>query len=122
VRFWPRPLRDPEQPVTMTVWIEDTEGRRVRKAEVVVLATRYGRFRSNVATTESCFDGRAYVTLEPNVSFTPGPRGRVVLLVRAHKAGEPLLAGVSARRLVYFRVAPPTDGRDPAAPFLGCAK
>ena len=102
VSFRPDPWRTRGQPVTMIVRIVDTEGRFVRKADVVVLATRYGRFPPEEIHTKSCFDGWAYVTLTPTPKLVPRPGGRVVLLVRAHKQKEELLAGVSARRLVYF--------------------
>jgi hypothetical protein len=105
VRFTPSPLRS-LAPVTARFRISDTRGFRIRTALVQVVSVPFGLVRP-VAEVETDEQGWATFTLVPTarVQFRNG--GSLVLFVRARKAGENPLAGVSTRRLVRLRLAAP---------------
>ncbi len=107
VQFQPSAISS-RTPFTARYRVTDSAGKPVSGALVYVLAIPYswaGRMQE-VATDDS---GWATVTVAPT-ALLPLERGRsLVLFVRARKPGEPLLAGVSARRLTQIGVE--TDRR-----------
>jgi hypothetical protein len=87
------------------VRVTDTRGFIVRDALVFVRATPLLTTVPPELATQT--DGWATFTVQARQSF-PLRRGyNVQFFVRARKAGENLLAGVSSRRLVQVRTAPP---------------
>lgn len=89
-------------PFTMRVRVVDNQGFLVQGALVYVVGIPYGRLAAapEVATGA---DGYATLTLAPTARL-PLRRGSLVLFVRVRKAGDPLLAGVSNRRLVQVGI------------------
>jgi hypothetical protein len=96
VKFTPNPVHG-QRAIRIRVLVADTRGFVVRGALVFVRSTPL------LTTTppEQVTNANGYVTFKV---FTkrgfPHTRGNVQFFVRARKAGEPLLAGVSSRRLV----------------------
>jgi hypothetical protein len=108
VRFTPSPLRS-LTPVTARFRISDTRGFRISSALVQVVSVPFGLIRG-VAEVETDEEGWATFTLVPTAKVRFRNGGSVVLFVRARKAGENPLAGVSTRRLVRLRLAAPVSG------------
>jgi hypothetical protein len=91
-------------PFTMRVRVVDDQGFLVSGALVYVVGLPYDRLAPAPEATSGP-DGYATLTLTPTVRL-PLSRGSLVLFVRVRKAGDPLLAGVSNRRLVQVGVGP----------------
>lgn len=105
ISFSSNPVRS-RQPFTARFRVTDTRGFVVRDALVFVLGVPYNRIRTP-AEQPTATDGWATFTLEPTAQL-PLRRGYyLVMFVRARKAGDSVLAGVSGRRLVQLRLAPP---------------
>ena len=105
IAFSSNPVRS-RRPFTARFRVTDTRGFVVRDALVFVLGVPYNRIRTP-AEQPTATDGWATFTLEPT-RFLPLRRGYyLVMFVRARKAGDNVLAGVSGRRLVQLRLAPP---------------
>lgn len=105
VRFIPSPVRSRTEPIQIRVHISDTRGYYVRGALVFVRSTPLVTTVPPETPTE--LDGWLTLTTEPRLAF-PVKRGfSVQFFVRARKAGENLLAGVSARRLAQVATVPP---------------
>lgn len=105
VSFTPNPLRSRE-PFLARFRVTDTRGFAVRGALVFVLGLPYGRI---VVPPElqTGTDGWVTIQIQPT-RLLPLERGAyLVMFVRARKPGDSLLAGVSTRRLVQLRLAPP---------------
>ena len=82
--------------------VTDTRGFVVRGALVYAIALPYGWVRlAPEAVTGT--DGWAQITFLPTVNM-PVRHAAVVFFLRARKAGDSLLAGVSSRRLVQVRI------------------
>jgi hypothetical protein len=86
--------------IRATVWVCDTRRRRVRGAIVYAIALPYGHFEPDEDATR--LDGRAYLFLWPSTERARRRPTRIVVFARAQRPGDPLLAGVSGRRLVQF--------------------
>jgi hypothetical protein len=105
VRFSPNPVRSRRGAITVRVHVSDTRGFVIRGALVFLRSTPL------VTTTpaERATNQGGFVTFTtlPRASF-PLRRGyNVQFFVRARKAGDNVLAGVSTRRLVQVATAPP---------------
>jgi hypothetical protein len=84
--------------------VSDICGRAVSGASVYATAVPY---RQVTIPAEVRTDSSGWVTLDfRRLEGFPatGRQQRMVMFVRARKAGEPLLAGVSTRRLISLRV------------------
>ena len=105
VEFVPRVIRSRSRPIAVRVLVSDLRDRPVSGALVFARGVP-----SNRVTTarERATRANGWVTLSFRpLRALPLRRGAtLVFFVRARKAGEPLLAGVSTRRLVQVRVAP----------------
>jgi hypothetical protein len=103
VKFAPNPVRSRQGQLTVRVRITDTRGFVVRDALVFVRSVPLVTTAAPELPTQA--DGWATFVVQPKASF-PIKRGHAVqFFVRARKAGENVLAGVSGRRLVQVRTA-----------------
>ncbi|MCZ7587313.1 MAG: hypothetical protein M5U27_00310 [Gaiella sp.] len=101
--FTPNPVRSRERPFELRVRVVDTRGYVVREALVFARSTPL--LTSGPGEQRSGRDGWARLRMTPNAAFPLGGDRNVQLWVRVRKAGDPLLAGVSNRRLVQVATA-----------------
>ena len=104
VAFSPNPLRS-RAAFTAKIHVSDTRGFSVRNALVFVQGLPFGR-SSTPAEVKTGSDGTATLTLIPTHKLPLQRGASLVMFVRARVAGDKLIAGVSARRLVNLRVVP----------------
>jgi hypothetical protein len=99
----PQPIRRDTQTIVMRFHITACGGRSIIGALVYQTPTPYQQFSAGEQPTGS--DGWATLTLH-RLRFFPAAKQQqlLVVFVRARKNGEDLLGGISARRLVSFRV------------------
>jgi hypothetical protein len=103
VSFSPNPVRSRNQEIRATFRVSDTRGFVVRDALVFVRSTPLVTTTPGEVRTGQ--DGTVTVPLFPRTDF-PLRRGyNVQFFVRARKADDNVLAGVSTRRLVQVRTA-----------------
>jgi hypothetical protein len=102
VHFEPSVVTSRSHPITIRVRVFDTRGFVVRGTLVFARATPRVT-SSDTATTAT--DGWATLQLQPLSTF-PMKRGAVQFFLRAYRTGDPLLAGISSRRLVQIIVRP----------------
>jgi hypothetical protein len=100
VQFSPNPVTSRRQPIRARFRITDTRGFVIRDALVFVRATPL--VTTTPAERPTGTDGWVEFTLQPTARFPLGGLS-VQFFVRARKDGDPLLAGVSSRRLVQVR-------------------
>lgn len=87
------------QQVTVRYRVSDTCGQVVQGALVYAAAVPFGQL-STPPETATGANGFVSLTFTTTAAFPLGPKQRSVqIFVRARKAGEDLLAGISARRL-----------------------
>lgn len=99
--FSPNPLRSRNDLITARFRIFDTRGYVVRDSLVFVIPLPYG-WTTQPAEAVAGQDGWATVTMRATNSL---PRkAAIVMFVRARKAGDPVLTGISSRRLVQMLV------------------
>jgi hypothetical protein len=101
VAFSPQRLTS-RAPFTARFRVTDLNGRSIVGALVYALALPYGWVypAPEVATNG---DGWATIRMTPTHNL-PLSKGQLVMFVRARKASDPLLAGVSNRRLVQVQI------------------
>jgi hypothetical protein len=105
VEFTPNPVRSRDV-ITARFRVTDTRGYVVRDARVYVVGLPYSwTHASREVATGS--DGWAVIQITPTAAMPLKSGGAAVFFVRARKLGEPVLAGVSTRRLVQVRLARP---------------
>jgi hypothetical protein len=104
VSFSPNPLSS-RAAFTARVHISDTRGYAVRNALVFVQGLPFGR-SSTPAEVKTGSDGTGILTLQPTHKLPLQRGASLVMFVRARVAGDKLIAGVAARRLVNLRVVP----------------
>lgn len=104
VSFSPNPLRS-RAAFTARIHISDSRGYSVRNALVFVEGLPFGR-SSTPAEVRTGSDGTATLTLIPTTKLPLQKGATLVMFVRARVAGDRLIAGASARRLVNLRVVP----------------
>ena len=102
--FSPNPLRS-RAAFTARIHISDSRGYSVRNALVFVEGLPFGR-SSTPAEVKTGSDGTATLTLIPTSKLPLQNGATLVMFVRARVAGDRLIAGASARRLVNLRVVP----------------
>ena len=105
VRFTPSPVRSKTDPIQVRVHITDTRGYYIRDALVFVRSTPLVTTAPPETATET--SGWVTLTTTPRLDFPLKKGFAVQFFVRARKAGENLLAGVSSRRLVQVSTLPP---------------
>lgn len=101
ISFTPNPVRTRHTVIRLRVHVIDTQGLAVRDALVFARSTPLVT-RSN-GETRTGRDGWATVRLAPRRTFRVRNGYNVQFFVRARKPGDPILAGVSTRRLVQVR-------------------
>jgi hypothetical protein len=104
VSFSANPVRS-RDPFTVTFRVVDTRGFAVRDALVFVRSTPL--VTTTPAEQATGQDGTVTVQLVPGPSFRLRDGHNVQFFVRARKAGDNVLAGVSTRRLVQVGTAAP---------------
>jgi len=104
VSFSPNPLGS-RAAFTAKIHVSDTRGFSVRNALVFVEGLPFGR-ASTPAEVKTGSDGTATLTLQPTHKLPLQRGASLVMFVRARVAGDKLIAGVAARRLVNLRVVP----------------
>jgi hypothetical protein len=104
VSFSPNPLSS-RAAFTAKIHVSDTRGFAVRNALVFVQGLPFGR-ASTPAEVKTGSDGTALLTLQPTHNLPLQRGASLVMFVRARVAGDKLISGVSARRLVNLRVVP----------------
>ena len=100
--FSPNPLSS-LAPFQARFRISDDRGFRISGALVQVLGVPSNLIKP-AAEVKTDKTGWATLTLQPTARLTLTPGGSLVLFVRARKAGENPLAGVSTRRLVKVKL------------------
>jgi hypothetical protein len=104
VQFSPNPVTSRTTPISVRVHVSDTRGRSVSGALVFLRSTPLVTQTPPELATGG--DGWVTFSAQPRADF-PLRRGyNVQFFVRARKAGDNVLAGVSTRRLVQVRTAP----------------
>jgi hypothetical protein len=99
----PSPVRRGTQTVVFRFHVSACGGRSIVGALVYQTPTPYQQFSANEVATGP--DGWATITAHRLRYFPASSRQQLlVVFVRARKPGEDLLGGISARRLVSFRV------------------
>ena len=101
VKFSPSPTRT-RAPIVARFHVSDTNGRSVSGALVYALGLPYG-WTYNAPEQPTDSTGWATLTIRPTRHMPLG-RGALVMFVRARKAGDSLLAGISTRRLVQENI------------------
>ncbi len=104
VAFSPARLtsRDPFQ---FRARITNLQGRPVQGALVYPLPIPYKWVRTPTPEQPTGSDGWATITITPTALLPLGQNTPLVVFVRARKSTDPLLAGVSTRRLVQVKVS-----------------
>jgi hypothetical protein len=100
IAFQPSVLRA-RGPFTASFTVTDSKGRKVAGALVYVIGLPYGWLAS---AREVPTDANGVATIPLTATRAVPRRGSIVMFVRARKPGEPLLGGVSSRRLVQLDV------------------
>jgi hypothetical protein len=105
VQFSPNPVRSRRGPITVRVRVRDTRGFYVRGALVFVRSTPLLTTTPPERATQT--NGTVTFQTFPRPTFPLRNGYFVQFFVRARKAGDNVLAGVSTRRLVQLRTARP---------------
>jgi hypothetical protein len=100
--FSQQPLRS-RRTFTARFHVSDSRNHSVMGALVFVVAIPFGSTTTPPETVTGS-DGWVTFRMRPTRMVKFGRRGSIVMFVRARKPGEPLLAGVSTRRLVNLSV------------------
>ena len=105
VSFSPNPVRS-RAAITSRFRVADTSGRVVRGALVYAVGLPYNYVQGAPEVTTGT-DGYAVIQMFPKAAMPLRNGGALVVFVRARKAGDSLIAGVSTRRLVQVRLGSP---------------
>lgn len=102
VKFTPGRLTN-RSPFTGRIHVSDTSGNVVRDVLVKITGLPYAWARSP-AEAQTDQTGWATLTITPTRNLPLGGHNALVMFVRARVEGQPLLAGISNRRLVQVTV------------------
>ena len=102
LRFTPQPLPS-RQTFTARFHVSDSRNHSVQGALVFVVAIPFGS-TTTPAEAATGSDGWVTFTMRPTTRVTFGHRGGIVMFVRARKASDRLIGGVSTRRLVQLSI------------------
>ena len=105
VSFNPNPVTSTSQPIHVTIKIKDNKGKLVRGAEVSIVSTPVRTSTPTPTTTDSA--GIVVYTIQPRSDFLIKTGFSTQFYVKAYRAGEPTLAGVSGGRLVQVATKSP---------------
>lgn len=105
VRFSPNPVRSRSARITAALRVSDTRGFVVRGALVFLRSTPL--LTTTPPEQATRVDGTVTMTMLPRADFPLRTGYNVQFFVRARKAGENPLAGISTRRLLQVRTASP---------------
>jgi hypothetical protein len=105
VSFTPATIPNRSTVVTMRVRVNDTRGRLVSGALVLGSGIPFGRV-TNMPETATDANGIATLRFRATARLPIVRNSALQIFLRARKAGENPLAGVSTRRLVQVRIAP----------------
>lgn len=101
----PNPITPTVQDLTVKFHVSACNGRPVQGALVYAAAVPFQQFSVPPEATTGA-DGWATLTMHQQQYFPVSPRQQIlVMVVRARKAGENLLGGISTRRFVSFPVS-----------------
>ena len=100
--FSQQPLRS-RHTFTARFHVSDSRSHSVMGAMVFIVAVPFG-VTTTPAEAATGNDGWVTFRMRPTRMVKFGRRGSIVMFVRARRPGEPLLAGVSTRRLVNLSV------------------
>lgn len=103
VQFSPTVVRSQSQQITVRIKVEDTRNFDVRDALVFIRSTPL--VTAPVQEGRTGQDGWITYTLQPEHDFPIRTGYSVQFFVKAHRAGDPPLAGVAAYRLVQVATA-----------------
>jgi hypothetical protein len=103
VQFTPNPVRSRSSAIELRVHVADTRGNGVSGALVFARTTPILTTTPSEQATGA--DGWVTLAFVPRADFPLGGGRNVQVFIRARKGGEPILAGVSTRRLVQVRTA-----------------
>jgi hypothetical protein len=102
LKFTPQPLTS-RQTFTARFHVSDSRNHSVQGALVFVVAIPFGS-TTTPAEAVTGSDGWVTFTMRPTTRVTFGHRGGIVMFVRARKATDRLIGGVSTRRLVQLSI------------------
>jgi hypothetical protein len=102
LKFTPQPLPS-RQTFTARFHVSDSRNHSVQGALVFVVAIPFGS-TTTPAEAATGSDGWVTFTMRPTTRVTFGHRGGIVMFVRARKASDRLIGGVSTRRLVQLSI------------------
>jgi hypothetical protein len=103
VDFSPNVVRSQSDQITIRVKVKDTRGFVVRDVLVFVRSTPLVTAR--IPEGQTAQDGWIQYTTQPQADFPIRNGYSVQFFVKAHRAGDPALAGVAAYRLAQVRTA-----------------
>ncbi len=103
VQFTPNPVRSRSTTIRVRVRVRDTRGFFVRGALVFLRSTPL--LTTTPPEQATTTNGTVTFSIRPRASFPLRNGYFVQFFVRARKAGDNVLAGVSTRRLVQLRTA-----------------
>ncbi len=103
VRFDPTPVRSRTSPIDVVIKVKDTRGYVVRDALVFLRSTPLVTSTPAAGKTEQ--DGTIRYTIQPLAGFPLRNGYNVQFFVKAYRAGDNPLAGVSGTRLVQVKTA-----------------
>lgn len=103
VEFSPGTVRSRSEPITVRVKVKDTRGYVVRDVFVFVRSTPL--VTTKIPEGQTGQDGWITYTTQPQNDFPIKNGYSVQFFVKAHRAGDPPLAGVAAYRLTQVRTA-----------------
>lgn len=101
----PNPVRS-RSPFLLRVRVADTRGYVVRNALVYIVGLPYRRI-IQPGEVQTGQDGWATLTIQPTRLLPLQNGATLVLFVRARKAGDNVLTGISTRRLMQIRLGAP---------------
>jgi len=103
VTFDPNPVRSRTSTISVRIKVKDTRGYVVRDALVFLRSTPILTSAAPVGKTEQ--DGTVVYTIQPRADFPLRSGYSVQFFVKAYRAGDNPLAGVSGTRLVQVKTA-----------------
>jgi hypothetical protein len=105
VVFTPSRIVSRRAPISVRVRVSDSRGNVVRGALVYAVGVPANRV-STAREVQTAQDGQATISFAPGRAYPFHKGGRLTIYVRARKAGENVLGGVTTRRLVSVGVRP----------------